>query len=160
MKNKNKQVIRELSLLLTGFTYLWDRIQDSGSDITVATKDVLIAKELCKQTATIIKRFSIPVQQKALDFGNLAMHKANVEYNRSVGIVPDTTETEVNVFSLGLALFGQYYNIQNKKIHLGMLSSIVDLQDLGETNIDSGETNRAYVFSDYVFDKTMSLDVA
>jgi len=159
-KNKRKQdpqIIRELSLILVGFTYLWDRIQNTDKEDK--SRDVELARALCMKSGFIIRRFTIDSQQKALDLNTQAQHLANQDYNKAMGIEPIDTETKVNVFSLGLALFGQYHEIKNKKIHLGMLNELIDLQDYGEKNIDYDEKARAYKFSDFVLERTMTLPI-
>ena len=156
-RKQDPQIVRELSLILVGFTYLWDRIQNTDKEDK--TRDVELARALCRKSGFIIKRFTIATQQKALDLNSKAQHLANQDYNRYKGIEPVDTETQVNVFSLGLALFGQYHEIKNKKIHLGMLDELIDLQDYGEKNVNNVEVMVAYKFSDYVLERTMTLPI-
>ncbi len=161
-KRDTSNTTRELSLLLPSFSYIFDRLDKISADEALGD-DAKMAKAISKKMAFIIKRFTIPAQQKALELSNEAMKRASEDFIKDNDVPPELIDEwgglKVNVFSLGLGLLGTHHEMQNKTIHIGMLSELVDLQDYCEQNIDRAEINRAYKYCDYVYKYTMSLPV-
>ena len=161
-KRDNTKHIRELSLLMPSFSYMWDRLEKLNEEDD-GLEDVKMARAVAKKMAFVIRRFSIPTQQKALDLSNRCMIKASDKYKE---IEPSICERldehggiQVNVFSLGLGLLGVHHEHKNKVIHIGMLKELVELQDYSEKNIDNDEIQIAFKYSDLVYDYAMRLPI-
>ena len=63
-KRDNSKHIRELSLLMPSFSYMWDRLEKLNEKDD-SLEDVKMARAVAKKMAFVIRRFSIPTQQKA-----------------------------------------------------------------------------------------------
>ena len=161
-KRDNSKHIRELSLLMPAFSYMWDRLE-RVNDEDNNEEDVLMAKAVAKKMAFVIRRFSIPTQQKALMLSNRCMIKASDKYKELYSLEENRIDAhggiKVNVFTLGLGLFGVHHDHKNKVIHVGMIKELVELQDYSERNIENEEMNIAYKYSDIVYDYAMKLPI-
>jgi len=154
--------IRELSLLIPAFSYVWDRLEkinEKDND----QRDVLLAKSVARKMALVIRRFSIPVQQKAIDLSNRCMIKASDKYKElyspEANRIDEHGGIKVNVFSLGLGLFGMHHEHQNKIIHIGMINELIDLQDYSEKNIENEEIQISFKYCEIVYDYAMKLPI-
>jgi len=161
-KRDNTKHIRELSLLLPAFSYIWDRLEKVDEEHK-KEDDVKLANSVATKMAHIFKRFDIKTQQKALELSNACMFKASEDYIANENVPPELIDEygglKVNVFSLGLGLLGIHHEHKNKVIHVGMINELVELQDYSEKNIDRDEINRAFKYSDYVYKYVMRLDI-
>jgi len=161
-KRDNSKHIRELSLLMPSFSYMWDRLEKINEEDN-SHEDVQMAKAVAQKMAFVIRRFSIPTQQKALDLSNRCMIKASDKfkelYTPEAKRIDEHGGIKVNVFSLGLGLFGMHHEHKNKVIHIGMIKELIELQDYSERNIDLEEINISYKYSDIVYNYAMKLPI-
>ena len=157
-KHDTSKYVKELSLILPAFSYMWDRIE-KVDDEDKKGSDYTIAKAICRKMAFIAKRFPLSLQRQALELSNKTMQQASDKYIKE-NDVPDELIDEygglkVNVFSLGLALFGVHHEHTGKVIHIGLIDLLVELQGFCEENMPKDEINRSYKYAEYVYEYTM-----
>ena len=117
---KNRTLF-ELSILLPAFHFLYLQLKSAQEkqpqNSLELSHELNITAKLVAKIAKLIRLFS-SLQKDALDISNKAMH-----------LHADLVE-ESNTFLLGLQLLDMYYNLQDKKIHLGLKDEFMELSDL------------------------------
>lgn len=117
---KNKTLF-ELSIFLPAFHFLYLQLksaqQKQQQSSAVPSHELDITAKLVAKIAKLIRSFSA-LQKDALDISNKAMQLYAELIEKS------------NTFLLGLELLDLYYNLQDKKIHLGLKDEFMELSDL------------------------------
>jgi len=132
--NKKLQTIKELTLLIPAFSFLWESIE-KASDEDKNTVDYKITKHICNQLAFRIKPYR-QIQQQIIDNWR--------------NIRDEVVEAEHSVFLAGLALLGTHMEIKNKYVNVGLNNEIMELQELAYGFFEAQQINETAEWSEQI----------
>jgi len=138
-----EQTIKELALLLPGFSFIFTQIQNTEQD-EEDSFDYTIAKKISHKLAMMIKIYK-PLQEEALQ--------------RWTDIEKVSKHENLNVFLLGLTLLGKHLEVDSKKfnrrrvINMGIAGDIVKLQELCYEYFTKEQIDFTCDYVDDIFDK-------
>lgn len=138
-QRQTEQTIKELVLLVPAFTYLHRAsLKDDLTEEDAGTRDYILVKSISKTIAKRVRTHS-GLQRRAIDL-----------YNE---IDAESKQDEYNVFMLGLCLLAKHQEVKGKRIHLGVIDEVLELQELSFSFYEAEEINRTADYADKIFNR-------